>query len=125
MARTIATALAVAFATWLFDGIQISGSTREREVLTLVAVAVIIGVINAFIKPAVTIVSACLVVLTLGLFLLVINALMLMLASWAADQLTLGFHVDGFWTAFFGAIVISIVSAIGYRILEPEKRSRD
>ena len=56
--------------------------------------------------------SIPLIILTLGLMLLVVNALMLMLTSWVAEQLDLGFHVDGFWTALFGSIVISIASLV-------------
>ena len=56
--------------------------------------------------------TAIVVLLTLGLFLIVINALMLLLTSWLSDQFNLGWHVDGFWTAVLGAIIVSIVSFI-------------
>lgn len=119
LVRIFTTALAVALAVWLVPGIDLVGKDNTAKVLTLIAVAVIIGVINAVVKPVTTILTGCLVLLTLGLFLLVINALMLWLASWTAGKLDLGFHVAGFWPAFWGAIVVSIVSGLTYRILAP------
>lgn len=117
IARLVATALATALAAWLVPGIHLTGSTDTDKVLTLVVVAAIIGLVNVFVKPVVTVLSGCLVLLTLGLFLLVINALMLMLTSWIAGKLQLGFTVDDFWAAFFGSIIISVVSGALYAIL--------
>ena len=117
IARLIATALATALAAWLIPGITLTGSSDTDKVLTLLGVAIIIGLVNVFVKPVVTIVSGCLVLLTLGLFLLVINALMLMLSSWIAGQLKFGFHVDGFVAALLGSIVISLVSGAIYAVL--------
>lgn len=116
IARLVATALATALAAWLIPGINVTGDTTTNKVLTLLAVAVIIGLVNIFVKPVVTVVSGCLVLLTLGLFLFIINALMLMLVSWIAGQLKLGFHVDDFWAALFGSIVISVVSGALYAV---------
>ena len=116
IARLVATALATALAAWLIPGIKVTGDTTTNKALTLLAVAVIIGLVNIFVKPVVTVVSGCLVLLTLGLFLFIINALMLMLVSWIAGQLKLGFHVDNFWAALFGSIVISLVSGALYAI---------
>jgi putative membrane protein len=65
--------------------------------------------VNAFVKPILQILSIPFIIVTLGLFLLVINALMLLLTDWLADLFDIGFHVDGFWTAVGGAIVITIV----------------
>ncbi|NNG35415.1 phage holin family protein [Nakamurella aerolata] len=122
IARTVATALAVALATWLIPGITLVGEHDTKRVLTLLAVALIIGVINAVVRPVVTFLTGCLVLLTLGLFLLVINAAMLLLASWVAEKLSLGFGVDGFWPALWGSLIISIVGALVYRVLNPERR---
>lgn len=122
IARTVATALAVALATWLIPGITLVGENDTKRVLTLLAVALIIGVINAVVRPVVTFLTGCLVLLTLGLFLLVINAAMLLLASWVAEKLSLGFGVDGFWPALWGSLIISIVGALVYRVLNPERR---
>lgn len=110
--RILATALATALAVWLVPGISLTADTTANKALTLLAVAVILGVVNAVVKPFTQAVSACLIVLTLGLFLLVINALMLMLTSWLSGQVGLGFHVDGFFAALLGSIVISLVSSV-------------
>ncbi|PRZ42291.1 putative membrane protein [Antricoccus suffuscus] len=124
LARIIATALATALAAWLVSGITLGGGTDQRKILTLVCVAVIIGIVNAVVRPIVTVLSGCIVVLTLGLFLLVINALMLLLSSWVAGKLGLGFHVDGFWPALWGSIIISIVSGAIYAVLRPHRDDR-
>jgi putative membrane protein len=104
--------LALGVATWLFDGITLDGSSNTDKVVALLVVGAIFGVVTSFIRPIVNLLSLPLIILTLGLMLLVVNALMLMLTSWIAEQLDLGFHVDGFWTALFGSIVISIASLV-------------
>jgi putative membrane protein len=109
--------LALGAAAWLFDGIAISGDNRSDLILTLVIVGVIFGAITSLVKPVVKLLSLPFIILTLGLFLLVINALMLLLTGAIADGVGLGFEVDGFWTAVGGAIVISIVSAVVGAIL--------
>ncbi|MGY1452086.1 phage holin family protein [Streptomyces sp. SS8] len=110
LVRTIANAVALAVAVWLLDDITLTGDDTAGKTLTLVLVALIFGVVNAVVKPITKLLSLPLLVLTLGLFTLVINALMLMLTSWLAEQFDLAFRVDGFWTAVLGALVISIVS---------------
>lgn len=112
LARTAITALAVALAAWLIPGITVGGSDLATKIATLIGVAVIIGLVNAIIKPIVKTLTGCLVFLTLGLFLLVINALMLMLVSWVCGQIGLGFTIDGFWPALFGSVIISLVSGL-------------
>ena len=72
--------------------------------------SLILGVVTAIVKPVLTLLSLPLVVITIGLFLVVINAFMLQLTSWLAGKLDIGFHVDGFITAVGGAIVITIVT---------------
>jgi putative membrane protein len=76
----------------------------------LLAVALVFGVLNVALKPILLILSIPLLIITLGLFTLVLNALMLWLTSAASEALGLGFHVDGFWAALFGALVVSVVS---------------
>lgn len=110
--RLLATALATAIAAWLVPGIEVVASDLAGEVVTLIVVAVIFGLVNMLVKPLFRALTGCLVVLTLGLFLLVINALMLMLTSWLAQQVGFGFVVDGFWPAVFGSIVVSLVGAV-------------
>lgn len=105
-------ALALGAATWLLDGITLTGSSDTNLFIELVIVGAIFGVITSFIRPIVNFLSLPLIILTLGLMLLVVNALMLLLTSKIADSLDVGFHVDGFWTAFWGSIVISIASLV-------------
>jgi putative membrane protein len=79
-------------------------------------------VISSFVKPVVTFFSIPFIVLTLGLFLLVINALMLMLTAWIAGLLDIGFHVEGFWNALLGSLVISFVNwFISISVLKDDK----
>jgi putative membrane protein len=101
-------ALALAAAAFLLDGIEVSGETTQDRVITLVLVALIFGVVNAIVAPVVKLLSLPFIILTLGLLLLVINALMLMLTGWIAEQFGLEFTVDGFWTAVLGAIIVTI-----------------
>lgn len=111
----------LAVAAWLFEGISIGGVTGQDELVTLLVVAAIFGVVNAVVRPVVAFVSIPFYVLTLGLFFLVVNALMLLLTSWIADQIGVPFTVDGFWTAVFGGLVISLASAaIGLLLPEPK-----
>lgn len=116
---------AVALAAWLFNGITVTASTPGHRLLTLIAVGVIFGIISSFLKPVLTVLSIPLIILSLGFFLLVLNALMLMLTSKIAGGLGLGFHVDGFWTAVFGAIVISLASMLLEALLpDPDRQPR-
>lgn len=102
------TAAAVAVAAWIVPGISVQ---EPHRVWSVVLVALVLGLINAFIRPVLYGLSCGLIVLTLGLFTLVINGLMLWLASWITDNwIGLEFHVDGFWTAVLGALIISVVS---------------
>lgn len=104
----VVNALALTVATWLLQGIRLTGDTTEDRVFTMLLVALIFGVINAVVSPVVKILSLPFIILTLGLFLLVINAFMLMFTSWISREIGLGFHVDGFWTALFGAIIVTV-----------------
>jgi putative membrane protein len=108
----VANAFALLVAIWLFDGISLTADTRTDRVIQLLITGGIFGVINSLVKPVLQILSIPFIVVTLGLFLIVINALMLLLTSKIADTLDLGFHVDGFWTAVWGAIVISLVGLV-------------
>ncbi|MFF2191521.1 phage holin family protein [Streptomyces sp. NPDC058157] len=109
--KTLANAGALAVAIWLLEGITLDdGSSLGRRTLTLILVALVFGLVNLIVKPVVKLLSIPLFILTLGLFTLVVNALMLLLTSWVAKQLHLSFHVDGFWTAVLGGLIISVVS---------------
>lgn len=109
--RVLANAVALAVAAWLFDGIRVRGDDTTGQVLTVLGVALVFGVVNAVVAPVVKLLSLPFIIVTLGLLLLVINALMLILTSRISEAVGLGFRVDGFWTAVFASIVISVVSA--------------
>ena len=111
----LSTAVAVAVATWLFQGIYFTGPTSgsaeiAHKLVPLLVVSLILGLVSMLVKPFVTFLSLPFVVLTLGLFLLVINALMLLLTAWFAGALGIGFHVTSFWAALGGSIVITLVN---------------
>jgi putative membrane protein len=88
----------------------------------LLAVALVFGVLNAVIRPVLAVLALPLLILTLGLFMLVINALVLMLTGWVSGLLDLGFRVDGFWPAFWGALVVSLVSLMLSIFVRKEER---
>ena len=116
------TAVAVGLAAWIVPGISVE---EPHRIWTVILVALVLGLVNAFIRPVVSFFSCGLIVLTLGLFTLVINALMLWLASWiATDLLGLEFHVDGFWSALLGAIIISVASLLMSAFLGDKKGSK-
>jgi putative membrane protein len=100
--RWLFTTVAVMVASTIIHGI------RYDTIASLIAAALLLGILNAFLRPVLLILSAPLILLTLGFFIMVVNALMLL----AVPGIVTGFHVDGFWSAFWGAIVVSIVSWI-------------
>ena len=104
--RLLANAVALAIATGAVGGITLEGATTGRRILTLLIVAAIFGVVNAFVKPI--------------LFLFVINAAMLLLTSWITGKLDVQFHVDGFWSALLGSLIITVVGILLNAVL-PEK----
>ena len=123
----ITTAIALAVAAWLIDGIRFTGPTAGQEeikhkLVPLLVVALILGIVSSFVKPVLTILSIPFIIVTLGLFLLVINAAMLMLTGWLAEQLDIGFRVSGFWPAVGGAIVITVVTWIVDGLIGPDTR---
>ncbi|MFE0187016.1 phage holin family protein [Streptomyces sp. NPDC059008] len=120
LVKTIANAAALAVAIWLLKDITLTGENTGRQVLTLILVALIFGLVNFLVKPVVKLLSFPLFILTLGLITLVVNALMLLLTSWLAGKVDLAFHVNGFWTALLGGVIISIVSWAMHVILPDE-----
>lgn len=106
----VVNALALAIAAWFLDGIRITGSSTSDRVVTLLLVALIFGVVNAVVRPVVKLLSLPFIILTLGLLIFVINALMLLLTGWLADQVGLGFHVAGFWTAVLGGLIVMVAT---------------
>ncbi|HWO94286.1 MAG TPA: phage holin family protein [Dehalococcoidia bacterium] len=112
-------AVALVVAAALVPGIELEG--WESTLIT----AGIFGIVNALIRPFVMCITCLLQVLTLGLFTLIVNAAMLALTAWAADGLGLEFEVDGFWAAFLGALVISLVSFVLTRVAPPAGRGSE
>jgi putative membrane protein len=108
--KILVVAVALWAATQVLDGIEVTTSTTAKYWGTLIVVALIFGVINAVIKPIIETIGCAFYVVTLGLFALVVNAALLLLTSWISEQLHVPFHVDGFWPAFWGAIIVSVVS---------------
>ena len=110
--RVVVVAAALWVATVFVPGIQVTAGTTEARLGTLLAVALIFGVVNAVVKPIVKTIGCAFYILTLGLFALVVNALLILLVGWVASRAGLPFSVDGFGPAFFGAIVVSLVSFV-------------
>jgi len=108
--HVLITAAALFVATAVVPGIQLLAASTVTKVTTLVVVALIFGVVNAVLKPIVKTIGCLFYVLTLGLIGLVVNALLLLLTSWVAAKLSEPFHITGFWPAFWGAIIVGVVS---------------
>ena len=108
--RVLVNAVALGVAVVLVDGVDIDARTTAGKVGTLLVVAVVFGLVNAVIRPVALVLSCPLLILTLGLFALVVNALLFWLTAAVSSGLGAPFQVDGFWDAFWGALVVSIVS---------------
>lgn len=113
--RVIINALALAIACWILTGLDISTAGNGALGVTLgyLFVGLIFGLVNAFVKPIISLLSLPITILTLGLFTVVINAGMLYLTSWISSYTTVHFTIDTFfWTAVFAALIISAVSLV-------------
>ncbi|MGK5737551.1 phage holin family protein [Micromonospora sp. URMC 103] len=108
--RLAITAVALWITTLVVPGVDVGGRGGANTALTLVVVAVIFGIVNAVLKPVIKVVGCIFYLLTLGLFALVVNALLFLLTDVIARALDLPFRVDGFWAAFWGAIVMAVVT---------------
>jgi len=115
MDRFLVRALTAAIGLWVADAL-IDGINFDSTAWLLGA-AVVLGLINAFVRPLAVILTLPITLITLGLFLLVLNAGMLALAGWMLP----GFHIAGFWPAFLGAIVVSLVSSVGSWFFGPRR----
>jgi putative membrane protein len=118
--RLIINAVALLITAWIIPGIQLGAAGRHpttHDWVTLLIVALIFGVVNAVIRPILVVLSFPLEIITLGLFIFVINAFMLLLTSWIAQAMGLGFRVDKFLAALLGALIISVVSFVLSRAL--------
>lgn len=119
LVQIVANAVAIAVAAWVITGITLTGDDTGHKILTLLLVTLVFGLVNFAVKPIAKLLSMPLFFFTLGLFALVVNALMLWLTSWVSGKLDLSFHVEGFWAAFLGALIISVVSG-ALHVLVPD-----
>jgi len=108
--RWLINAVALWVTTKIVSGIDVTTDSAGKQALTIVLVALIFGLVNAIIKPIVKLVGCIFYVLTLGLISFVVNALLFLLVDWLAGLFDLPFSIDGFWPAFWGAIVMGVVS---------------
>jgi len=118
----IVSAAALGVAAWAVPGIVVTGHSDASKAETLLAVAVIFGVINAILKPVIKTVGCAFYVLTLGLVALVVNGLLLWLASYVAGRLNLPFHVTGFVAAVEGALIVGVVTWLLLLLLGDDDR---
>ena len=123
--RLLINAFALWAATRLVPGISFDGDWR-----LLFVVALVFGILNVLVRPVLKLLTLPLLIVTLGLFTFVLNAFMLWLTGAISDALDLGFHVDGFWAAFLGALVVTAVSfmlslfvGLGHRERRDARRS--
>jgi putative membrane protein len=100
-------AVALWVAAYLVPGLDFTGTFPQ-----LLLVAAVFGLVNSLLRPLLTILTCPLIVLTLGLFTLVINALMLLVTGWLSTRWGLGFTVSGFWAAFLGGLIVGVVSLV-------------
>jgi putative membrane protein len=117
----IVSAVALGVAAWVVPGIVVTGHSDASKAETLLAVAVIFGVINAVLKPVIKTVGCAFYVLTLGLVAIVVNGLLLWLASDVADHLKLPFHVTGFAAAVEGALIVGVVAWVLHLVLGDDR----
>jgi putative membrane protein len=113
----LVSAAALGVAAWVVPGIVVAGHSDASRAETVLIVALIFGVINTVLKPIIKTLGCAFYVLTLGLAALVVNGLLLWLASYLADQLKLPFHVTGFVAAVEGALIVAVVSWVLHLVL--------
>ena len=123
--RLVITAAALLIAIAVVNGVDLVGVApgelpSANTLLNLLIVAVIFGLVNAIVRPILKSMTCAITFFTLGLFIFVINALMLLLTSFIAQQFEIGFTVDGFVPALLGSIVVSVVSVV-LSIFVPDK----
>jgi putative membrane protein len=112
--QTVINGIALWVAAWAVPGITFGeGSTTSSTIWTVAIVALIFGLVNALVRPIAALLSLPFIILTLGLFIFILNAAMLQLTSWLAGQFNLAFHVNEFfWDAIWGSLIITFVSLI-------------
>ncbi|CUS03100.2 putative membrane protein [Candidatus Promineifilum breve] len=118
--RVLINAVALGLTFWLVD------LCWDGQLLPLLIIALIFGFVNALIRPLVTILTCPLVILTLGLFLVVINGLMLWVTIWLSRAIGIGFTCmpEFFWNLIIGAIVLSIISGVATALIKDDRENR-
>ncbi|MBT1004425.1 phage holin family protein [Paenarthrobacter sp. DKR-5] len=131
LARVAVNAVALWAANWLLPGMDITttgsgvvqGDTVGGLLLAYLFLGLIFGVVNALVRPVVKLLALPLTILTLGLFTVVINALMLMLTAWLSSHTPVHLSIDSFfWTAVPGAVIISVISVVASRLIRSDRR---
>jgi putative membrane protein len=116
--RWVIVSLALFAAALLIPGIRVEGTAW----IVYAVMALILGLVNAVVRPLLKLLTCPLIILTLGLFTLVVNGVTLWLSSWiAVNWLGVGFYVDGFWAAFFGALVVSVITVVLSALIKEDK----
>jgi putative membrane protein len=121
LVRWVISALALFVAAWVIPGIHVMGNAWIAYLL----MAVVLGLVNALVRPLLKFLTCPLILLTLGLFVLVINGLTLWVSSIIANWLGIGFYVEGFWPAFWGALIVSVITVILSALVKDDKRKKD
>jgi putative membrane protein len=116
--RWLITAAAVWVAAQLVSGIHLKGAG------TTLAVALVLGLLNAYLKPLLVFGTFPLLIMSVGLFLIIVNTLLLATTAWFVGNFTTNVRIDGFWDAFWGAVVISVVSFLISRVFNPKRIAR-
>jgi putative membrane protein len=123
--RVIVNGIAIWLTSLWLSGVDVvSDGTPLNTVIVVAVVALVFTLVNAIVKPIVKVLSLLFYILTLGLFFLVVNALMLLLTSWITSFTEYGLSVDGFWTAVLAGLVISVISLVLNLVLPDGKRKR-
>ena len=119
--RLAINAIALWITTLLVSGVHVTTDSTGKKVLTLIAIAIIFGVVNALLRPIIKTIGCAFYVLTLGLVSIVVNGALFLFASWLADQLGIPFKVDNFWpSAVLGALIVGVVSWL-LSLIVPDK----
>lgn len=132
LVKVLINGIAIWLTSLLIGGVEIvAGSNAPQTsepvldtVIVVAVIAVIFTLVNAIVKPIVKALAFPLYLLTLGLFFLVVNALMLLLTSWISGYTSFGLTVDGFWTAVLAALVISIIALVLSVVLPDGERKK-
>jgi putative membrane protein len=122
LVRWVIVSVALFAAAWLVPGIRVEGIAW----VVYAAMALVLGLINATVRPLLKLLTCPLIILTLGLFTLIVNGVTLWLSSWiAVNWFGVGFYVDGPWPAFLGALVVSIVTVVLSALVKEDSKNKD